>query len=208
VFEPLIEYFQGSPVELLSLLSVLILCGMGLPIPEDIILLATGMIAQETGRSWFLASIVMYGGVLAGDSIAFLIGRRFGIRMLALPWIQRLLSPKKQRRIAALFHQYGSTVFFVARFLPGLRAAIFCTAGAMRARYLHFLFFDGTAALISVPFFVWLGYVLWGKFGEDLGKLHQAVARTHSFTGWIALAAVVVIALVAWRVRRRLVRES
>jgi hypothetical protein len=38
--------------------------------------------------------------------------------------------------------------------------------------------------------------------------LHQAVARTHSFTGWIALAAVVVIALVAWRVRRRLVRES
>jgi membrane protein DedA with SNARE-associated domain len=157
VFEPLIEYFQGSPVELLSLLSVLILCGMGLPIPEDIILLATGMIAQETGRSWILASIVMYAGVLAGDSIAFLIGRRFGIRMLALPWIQRVLSPKKQRRIAALFHQYGSTVFFVARFLPGLRAAIFCTAGAMRARYLHFLFFDGTAALISVPFFVWLG---------------------------------------------------
>lgn len=208
MFEPLIEYFQGSPVELLSLLSVLILCGMGLPIPEDIILLATGMIAQATGRSWMLASIVMYCGVLAGDSIAFFIGRRFGIRLLALPGIQRLLSPRKQRRIAELFHHYGSTVFFVARFLPGLRAAIFCTAGAMKARYLHFLFFDGLAALISVPFFVWLGYFLWGKFGDDIGKLHQAVSRTHSFTAWIALAAVAAIIFVVWRIRRRFVRES
>ena len=39
-------------------------------------------------------------------------------------------------------------MFFVARFLPGLRAAIFCTAGAMRVRYLHFLFFDGVAARV------------------------------------------------------------
>jgi membrane protein DedA with SNARE-associated domain len=208
VFEPLIEYFQGSPVELLGLLSLLILCGMGLPIPEDIILMATGMIAQETGRSWLLASIVMYAGVLAGDSIAFFLGRRFGMRLLALPWIERLLSSKKQRRIAELFHHYGSTVFFVARVLPGLRAAIFCTAGAMKARYLNFLFFDGAAALISVPFFVWLGYFLWGKFGDDVVLLHQAVSRTHSYTLWVGLVAVAVIVLVVWRVSRRLVRTE
>lgn len=208
MFEPLIEYFQGSPVELLGLLSLLILCGVGLPVPEDVILLATGMIAQETGRSWFLGSVVMYVGVLAGDSLAFGIGRRFGMRLLLLPLIQRLIPPRKQERIESLFRRYGSAVFFVARFLPGLRAAIFCTAGAMRARYSRFIIFDGAAALISVPFFVWIGHVLWAKFGDDLGMLHRAVTRTQSYALWFAVVAASVMVFLAWRLRRKLARVS
>lgn len=203
VFGPLIEYFQGSPVELLGLFAVLILCGMGLPIPEDIILLATGMIAQANGRSWFLATFVMYFGVLAGDSLAFSIGRRFGLRVLSAHWVRRWITPSKRRRIERLFKHYGSTVFFVARFLPGLRAAIFCTAGAMRVRYLHFLFFDGVAALLSVPFFVWLGHLLWAKFSSNFGELQHAISRTHSLAIWFALALAVVAGFCAWRLRRR-----
>lgn len=190
-------------MELIGLLAVLILCGMGLPIPEDIILLATGMIAQANDRSWLLASLVMYFGVLAGDSLAFVIGRRFGLRVLAARWVRRWITPAKHDRIERLFRHYGSTVFFVARFLPGLRAAIFCTAGAMRVKYLRFLVFDGLAALLSVPFFVWLGHLLWGKFSRNFGELNLAVSRTHSLTLWFALALAFVAGFCAWRLRRR-----
>lgn len=190
-------------MELLGLLAVLILCGMGLPIPEDIILLATGMIAQENGRSWLLASFVMYFGVLAGDSLVFFIGQRFGLRVLTTRWIRRWITPAKHDRIERLFKHYGSTVFFVARFLPGLRAAIFCTAGAMRVKYLYFLVFDGVAALVSVPFFVWLGHVLWSKFSSNFGDLQHAISRAHSLSIWFALTLTLVVGACAWRLRRK-----
>lgn len=150
----------------------------------------------------------MYVAVMAGDSLAFLVGRRFGLRVLSMRWAQRILSPSKQARIERLFRQYGSAVLFVARFLPGLRAAIFCTAGAMKVRYFRFAFFDGVAAIISVPFFVWLGHLLWSKFGDDLAKLSGALAETHSYTLWFTVAVIVVVAAFIGWIRLRPARAS
>jgi membrane protein DedA with SNARE-associated domain len=208
VFQPLLEYFQGSPVALIGLLTLLVLCGLGLPIPEDIILLTTGVLVRESGGSWLLASLVMYAGVLAGDSLAFLMGRHLGKRLLASRWALRFIPPCKQQRIQALFRRYGSTVYFVARFLPGLRAAIFCSAGAMKAKYLRFVFFDGLAALVSVPLFVWLGYFLWGRFGNDLAKLNTVMAQTHNITLVVTVTLALVFGLVVWRLRRRVFRAA
>lgn len=208
MFQPLLEYFQGSPIALIGLLALLILCGLGLPIPEDIILLTTGVLVRESGGSWMLASVVMYAGVLAGDSLAFLMGRHLGKRLLASRWALRLIPPCKQHRIQELFRRYGSTVYFVARFLPGLRAAIFCSAGAMKAKYLRFVFFDGLAALVSVPLFVWLGHMLWGRFGNDLGKLNSVMAQTHTITLAVTVGLAAAFGVVIWRLRRRVFRTA
>lgn len=204
--EHLLAFFQDSPLALLILLGVLILCGLGLPVPEDIILVTAGLVAQEDGISWILTSVIMYFGVIAGDSIAFMIGRYFGMKFLDRPWVLRFIPLAKRQKVESLFEQYGSRVYFVARFLPGLRAAVFCTAGAMRARYLRFLLFDGLAALISVPFFVWLGHELWGRFGDDVGKLTGAISRAHSYSLWIGVAAVAVVVGLVWQLLRKKTR--
>lgn len=203
MLQPLLEFFQGSPLALAGLLALLVLCGVGLPIPEDIILITTGIVVRESGGSWVLASVVMYLGVLGGDSLAFLVGARLGKRVLAHRWAQRFVPPSKQARIEELFRKYGSMVFFVARFLPGLRAAIFCTAGAMKARYLHFLVFDGAAALVSVPVFVWLGHMLWGRFGDDLAEFNRMLDETHTYTLVFTCVVVAAVAFGAWRLWRR-----
>ncbi len=208
MFQPLLEYFQGSPVALIGLLALLVLCGLGLPIPEDIILLTTGVLVRESGGSWLLASCVMYAGVLAGDSLAFLLGRHLGKRLLASRWALRFMPSCKQQRIEDLFRRYGSTVYFVARFLPGLRAAIFCSAGAMKAKYLRFVLFDGLAALVSVPLFVWLGHMLWGRFGNDVAKLNALLAQTHNITLGLTVGLVVVVGTVIWSLRRRVFRTA
>lgn len=204
--EALLEYFQGSPLALWGLFAILILCGLGLPMPEDIVLVTAGLIAAESGGSWIKTSLLMYVGVIAGDSIVFIIGRQFGTRLLAMKWMQRMLTPKKRERIEHLFEKYGSAVFFIARFLPGLRAPIFWTAGAMKARYVRFLMFDGAAALVSVPAFVFFGHWLWGKFGDDIEQLTRAASRTHSFTLVIAVVAVIGAGIVVWVIRRRTAR--
>ncbi|HLP24626.1 MAG TPA: DedA family protein [Acidobacteriota bacterium] len=204
MFETLLKYFQDSPLSLWGPFGVLILCGLGLPLPEDVVLISAGALGQIDGRSWLSVSLLMYAGVMIGDSTIFLTGRYLGQRLLATRWFQRYLSPAKQQRVEVQFHRFGSMVLFVARFLPGLRAPVFFTAGSMKVRYWKFLLFDGLAALISVPFFVWLGHWLWAKFHDDLAQLDRVLARSQWYsllvTGGIATLVILAIAV---RLRRR-----
>ena len=204
MFDTILKAFSDSPLSLWGPFLVLILCGLGLPIPEDIVLISAGALAELDGRHWLETSVIMYAGVMLGDSTIFFAGRYFGGKLRTARWFQRSFSEKKQAKVEALFDRYHSWVLFVGRFLPGLRAPIFFTAGSTRVRYWKFFFFDGLAALISVPFFVWLGHWLWAKFSEDLTQLEHALARTHSY----ALIGAAVIFLVVVLIVIRVVRKS
>jgi membrane protein DedA with SNARE-associated domain len=204
MFEALLMFFQGSPLALWGLFLAVILCGMGLPIPEDIILITAGMISQDSGHSWIVTSVLMFCGVMLGDTAVFLLGRHFGGRLLTLRWTHRMFSPTKQAKIERYFERYGTMVLFVARFLPGLRAPIYASAGAMKVPYRKFALLDGLAALISVPAFVWLGDWLWKRFHEDLETLGEVLAQTHTYTLWGTLVLVVLLGTGLWlRFRRR-----
>ena len=62
---------------------------------------------------------------------------------------------------------------------------------------------DGLAALLSVPVFVWLGHFLWDRYGADIAQFNAAVDEAHQWSGWVVLAALVVVALWVWRNNRR-----
>lgn len=192
MFETLLKYFQDSPLSLWGPFFVLLLCGLGLPIPEDVVLVAAGALGETDGRSWIEVSVVMYAGVMLGDSMIFLSGHYFGARLRGSRWFQRYFSAKKQAKVEDLFDRYHSWVLFVGRFLPGLRAPIFFTAGSTRVRFWKFFFFDGLAALISVPFFVWLGHWLWSKFKDDIAHLDRALSQTQTYTMVVATGILIV----------------
>lgn len=142
----------------LAVLVVLMICGFGLPIPEDITLVAGGVIAGLGYANVHVMVVVGITGVLAGDAIMFMIGRVFGERALRLRWVAYLLTPRRYALVQAKFSRFGNRLMFVARFLPGLRSPIFLTAGmTRRVSFLRFILLDGFAALISVPIWVYLG---------------------------------------------------
>ncbi|MBL9215534.1 MAG: DedA family protein [Opitutaceae bacterium] len=202
MFETLLKYFQHSPLSLWGPFFVLVLCGLGLPIPEDIVLVTAGALGQNEGRSWIEVSALMYAGVMIGDSTIFMAGRFLGGKLRGARWFQRFFSAKKQAKVEDLFDRYHSMVLFVGRFLPGLRAPIFFTAGSTRVRFWKFFLLDGLAALLSVPFFVWLGHWLWVLFKDDLAELERTLSRTQALGLWVALAvgaAAVVVILVQMR---------
>jgi membrane protein DedA with SNARE-associated domain len=173
---------------------------LGLPVPEDVVLVAAGALGQIDGRNWIEVSILMYAGVMLGDSTIFCAGRYFGARLRNSRWFQRYFSEKKQAKVEDLFHRYHSWVLFVGRFLPGLRAPIFFTAGSTRVKFWKFFCLDGLAALISVPFFVWLGHWLWMKFKDDIAQLDRALSRTQTYT--MLVAGVILIIAVVLVVRK------
>ncbi|MDO8539769.1 MAG: DedA family protein [Opitutaceae bacterium] len=202
MLESLLDLLQESSLSLWGPFLLLLLCGVGLPLPEDIVLVVAGMLAQDDGRSWIATAVLMYIGVLAGDSIIFLLGRHYGARLLAWEGTHNLFPPKKQARVQRLFDRHGSYVLLIARFLPGLRAPVFSTAGAMQVGYLKFLTYDGAAALVSAPVFVWFGHWLWLKFDDDIQNLNAALSRTEWYTVWVA-AGLLLVALMVWRLRPR-----
>lgn len=174
---------------------VLLVCGFGVPVPEDITLIAGGVIAGLGYANVHVMCLVGLVGVLAGDSAMFLIGRYLGPRAMRQRWVALLLTPRRYARVQKKFARYGSRLMFVARFLPGLRSPIYLTAGMTRQISFHrFLLLDGTAALISVPLWIYLGFygalnhewlLVWIKRSKiGVALLLSAVALAIIWLGW------------------------
>ncbi|HEX7500818.1 MAG TPA: DedA family protein [Polyangia bacterium] len=170
-----------------KLAGLLLLCGLGLPIPEDISLIAGGYLAHLGTVDVHKMFLVCFVAVLGGDSLAFGLGRGFGTKLLASRFTHRYFTPRRQRRVRAYFRSYGSKVVFVARFLPGLRFSIFLSAGMLHVRPHVFLLYDSMAALLSVPFLV---YTAW-FFGDQIDSVVKWSKRSEY--GILALVGVVAV---------------
>jgi len=202
MLERLVDLLGGAGLHLgyAFVLVVLVACGLGLPMPEDVVLLTGGVLAWlasdlETAtvggmlRDRGLITMVGMGlaGIVAGDSIIFMAGRRFGHRVADFRPLRRIVTPAKLEAVERQIRRRGNLVVLLARFLPGLRAPTFFTVGHLRMPFWEFLLFDGAAALVSAPLWVCLGFY----FGSDV----QVVAREAARFGHYILGAVAIVLL-------------
>ena len=155
--------------------GILFLCGMGLPIPEDITLIGAGYLSGEGSISFVGAMLIGLVGVLAGDILLFTIGYRFGDQVFKWPIFVKVFTPPRIQKAKERINESAKLICFTARFAPGLRAPIYLTAGILKVPFKIFIFQDGIAALISVPFWVWIGY----KFHEHREKAFEIVTQVH-----------------------------
>lgn len=191
-------------VVVLGIFFVLLLCGFGLPLPEDIVLAFAGYAVHLQVMPLWLGIAVGMAGVLIGDSTLFFIGRRYGERVLRFRLIRRMLPPPRLEKIQRLYQRYGSRVLFTARFTPMLRAGVFLFAGWARVSYVKFLATDGSAALISVPAIVVVTYLL----GDQIDRAIRAVRGVEHWI-LIAIGVLVVAHIVHGRIaQRREAREA
>ena len=80
-----------------AVLFVLIICGFGVPIPEDITLVSGGIIAglyPEEVNVHIMLAVSMFG-VLFGDSVMYWLGRIYGIRILRFRFVRKFLTLKR-----------------------------------------------------------------------------------------------------------------
>ncbi|OZN24946.1 DedA family protein [Actinobacillus seminis] len=153
---------------------VLVICGFGVPIPEDITLVSGGVISGLGYANPHTMLIVSMFGVLIGDSTMYWLGRIYGTKILRFRPIRKMLTLKRLKSVREKFDKYGNRVLFSARFLPGLRAPIYMISGiTRRVSFTRFILIDFIAAIISVPIWVYLGY-----FGaSNLDWLHEQIKR-------------------------------
>lgn len=190
--EELLNFAQsfGGMMPYVLVFVVLLACGLGLPIPEDITLFVAGMLAYYGKVNVVAMVIVSMAGVLIGDSSIFLLGAKYGSEITKKPFFSKILTPERLDNVKEKLHQHGNKVIFISRFMPGLRAPTFFCAGSLHLPYKVFLLYDGLAALISVPLIVWVVY----HFGHLADQVYNAIRDVEHL---IVFAVVAVIAFIA-----------
>lgn len=180
---------------------VLVACGFGVPIPEDVTLVTGGVISGLGYTDVHVMVVVGLLGVLVGDGCMFAAGRIWGHKILQFKPIAKVMTPKRYAQVQEKFDKYGNWVLFVARFLPGLRTPIYITAGiSCKVSYLRFVLMDGLAALVSVPAWIYLG-----EYGAN--NIEWLMAKVHSFQSGLFVVigiGALVLAWFWWRKRQRI----
>ena len=177
--------------------TVLFLCGLGLPIPEEVTLIGSGILLYLGKVEFLPITAVCSVAILLGDSVPYWIGRRWGSAALKLPLVRRVLHPERFARLQQKFNDHGQWATFGFRFFMGLRIPGYFMAGMMGMKYWRFIFLDALGVLISVPISIWIGKLL----GDQVDKLHATMKNFHLF---LAFAVVIAVAFaIVWKVRAR-----
>lgn len=190
---------------------LLFLAGCGLPLPEDIPLTFSGILLGTTSvQAYFggfanavvFVALVSYSSILLGDVIAYKLGKRYGRSLVGVPPFKWALTRKRMAKLDHWFDKYGNWTVFFGRMVAGIRFVTFFMAGMVRMPLKTFLLFDSAAALITVPAWIVLGYMLGTHFQdivEWMGRLNHAT--------WIAVGVFLALLLV-WKLRKRFIRRK
>jgi len=177
-----------------AMFGILLLCGVGLPVPEEVTLVGSGLLVGWNEANFFFASAVCVLGILAGDSIIFGLGHHYGRRFLLSRPMRFLISPRRQVKVANFFAKHGKKTVFFARFFAGVRIGVYAYAGSQRMSWTKFLFLDLMGALISGPTSVLIGAWAARMFAADrLEAARKAEHLVGDFGILLLVGAVVII---------------
>jgi membrane protein DedA with SNARE-associated domain len=168
------EIVLGQSVYLGPLL-LLLLCGFGLPLPEEVSLIAAGVLLWEGEARYDLMLTACTVGVIGGDTIPYTVGRLWGVNALRYRIVRRLLHPRRFRRFERRFQRHRNWAVFSCRFFPGLRWPGYFAAGAFGMGIGRWLALDLAGALVQVPLALWLGQ----QFGANVDRLERELDQLH-----------------------------
>jgi membrane protein DedA with SNARE-associated domain len=127
---------------------------LGVPLPATPVLLAAGALSAEHELNFVLALLAGLAASLTADSAWFLIGRRYGHRVLRILCKLSLEPTVCVRRTQNSFGRRRAITIMIAKFVPGLATLAPPVAGQNGMAFGSFLLFDAIGAT------AWLGALL------------------------------------------------
>jgi len=188
----------------IGVFAVLLLGSLGVPIPEEMPIVAAAVLSHEGIVRWWLALPVCLLGVLSGDVVLYWVGLHWGEQVLNYRIVRLVLTPAREQWLKAAYRRHALKTVVTARHVMGLRAAAFLMAGIARVPFWKFVVADAGAAVLGVPLVFGLAY-----FFTD--QIEAIVADVHQAERWLGLAVllalVAILAVGVWRWNRRVGKE-
>lgn len=171
---------------------------LGIPVPEETVLLVAGFLAGHHDLDLGTLYVVGIASAVSGDCCGFVFGRTGGQRLLERLAQRFRFIRVRYDRLQIFFKTHGSKAVFMARFIAGARFLAGPMAGAAGMRFWRFLGWNLLGASIWCSLVITVGYLV----GDEL----EWIARlAHRAGDWMALAAFLVLAALWvfwWRERQ------
>lgn len=190
----------------LVLFAALVVAGLGIPLPEDIVMISGAILAQRGVTDLGPTVAVLAFGVFVGDSLLYWVARRVGVAVYEWKLVKRVMPAPRRAWLEGKIDKHGGFVVFCARHVAGFRGPTFALAAIHGISYPRFIFWDMLGLFISLPLWMSLGWF----FGDSIDQLmnHTATAEriaTVTVLGLIVLVIAVHAIVSALRRRRALV---
>jgi membrane protein DedA with SNARE-associated domain len=142
-----------SPAAVYGLVALVIgLESMGIPLPGEVILVSSALLASrhqlDVSPVW--VAVAAASGAIVGDSLGYLAGRRWGVRMFVVLGrrFPKHAGPDQLGYAEHMFTRYGVWAVFFGRFVALLRIFAGPLAGALRMPYRRFLAANALGGLV------------------------------------------------------------
>jgi len=131
-------------------------------LPGDSLLFAAGMLAtQPNDLNIGLMIALLLVAAIAGDSLNYAIGRRFGMRVTRFRlWGRQVVKDDHIAKTHAFYERYGSKTIVLARFVPIVRTLAPFVGGVGKMHYGTFLTYNILGGTIWVVGITLAGYFL------------------------------------------------
>ncbi len=182
VFQWLELYGSGALFALLALGII------ALPIPEETMLVFTGVLLKK--GTLFIPNTLLaaYAGSCAGITVSYLIGKTWGYYLIHKYGRFLGITERKLTSAHNWFERYGKWSLLVGYFIPGVRHFTGISAGTTRLEFPTFAFFAYTGAILWVSLFLSIGYFSGAYWIQTLENAEFKIE-------WLLITALVLAAL-------------
>lgn len=170
-----------------ALAATFLFGAMGLPLPTGIVAVLAGSLAALGRIDWAWAAAVAVAASLAGDALAYLIGRAVSENFLSRHgrWIG--YSAERRARVQALFARWGGlTVLFSRTLVSHLSSFASLLAGISRYRWPYFLLYSLLGRLVWSAAYLGLGFTI----GSNIDAASQFLTNLSGLLAALAVLAV------------------
>ncbi len=155
----------------LGLYIILGLSILALPTPDEFLMTFVGFLSFSGQLNPFLAILAAAAGSITGITIAYLLGRFFEAKVLAI--LKKHAGGKRLGKVLKWYHRHGGKVLMVGYFIPGVRHLSGYIAGLSHLAYREFAFFAYLGAIVWTSFFILLGRGLGSSWETILPIIHR-----------------------------------
>ncbi len=179
-----------------AVFSLLVLGIVGLPVPDETLLVFSGYLIFKGRLHPVWAFLAAFAGSACGISLSYLIGRTLGYRAVSRYGKYLHITEERLERVHGWFQKIGDWFLAIGYFIPGVRHVTALVAGTSKLEYKIFAAFAYSGAAVWVAAFLSLGYFV----GEDW---QAALALAHRYLLEFALGVAALAALGWWIYKRR-----
>jgi len=182
----------------LALFGLLVLGIVGLPVPDETLLLAAGVLISHDRLGAPETYLAGLAGALVGITTSYMIGRGAGVTVIKKYGPHLRLESTRIEYVQRFFHRSGRWLLMFGYFLPGIRHFSALIAGAANVEFTFFARFAYVGGTIWSMSFLSLGWYLGDRWEPLADEMHS---RLWLLVGLIVAATLLII--IARKIRRR-----